>query len=156
MTRHLTTEEVRKYVQSDRVSCPYCGSYDIAGGSIETDENRAYQKISCNACGAYWSDGYTLDSVLGQDDEEFEYPFGLPVTNEAAVAVLEQRTADLFAAIHRIHDLLYLDIEGRREFYNPDKSWDADTLEAIAAVVTEHIPRPTAPESEVNHEQAGI
>lgn len=156
MTRQLTKEEVRKYIQSDGVSCPYCGSSDIAGGSIETDENRAYQKITCNACGAYWSDGYTLDSILGRDDEEFEYPFGLPVANEAAIEVLQQRVSDLAAAIRRIHDLLYLDIEGRREFHNPDKSWDADTLEAIAAVVAEHIPRPTAPESEVNYEQASI
>ncbi|MCY2931091.1 MAG: hypothetical protein NTV86_16705, partial [Planctomycetota bacterium] len=48
-------------------------------------------------------------------------------------------------AIRRIHDLLYLDTKnGRRRSYEPDKSWDADTMAAIAEVVAEFIPRPKA------------
>lgn len=45
--------------------------------------------------------------------------------------------------IQRIHDLLYLDMQGSREFYNPNKSRDADTLAMIAEAVAEYIPRPT-------------
>jgi hypothetical protein len=29
-----------------------------------------------------------------------------------------------------------------KQFYNRDKTWDADTLSAIAEVVSKHIPRP--------------
>jgi hypothetical protein len=45
-------------------------------------------------------------------------------------------------AIRQIHDLLYLDVQGAREFYNPDKTWDADTLARIAGVVARYIPKP--------------
>ena len=45
-------------------------------------------------------------------------------------------------ALHRIHDVLYLDLDRNRDFYNPDKSWDADTTAAIAEIVAEVIPRP--------------
>ncbi len=106
MTKKLTAEQVKKYIRTDGVGCLYCRSDDIAGGQIETDENRAYQKITCNACGAFWTDGYTLDSVLGRGDEDFEYPFGLPMTNEAEVEFLRLRTSRLARAIQRSIDVL--------------------------------------------------
>jgi hypothetical protein len=52
-------------------------------------------------------------------------------------------------AIQRIHDLLYLDMKAGREFQHPDKSWSPDTLDAIAVVVAEFIPRP--PPDEADH-----
>ena len=42
----------------------------------------------------------------------------------------------------RIHNLLYLDIDGPREFYNPDKHLDAEIMPRIAEVIAEFIPRP--------------
>jgi hypothetical protein len=50
--------------------------------------------------------------------------------------------------IQRIHDLLYLDMEGGREFYSDVKSWDPDTIAAIAEVVAEYIPRPPPADSD--------
>jgi hypothetical protein len=51
------------------------------------------------------------------------------------------------SAIRRIHDLLYLDMKNGREFYNPEKSWDADTMALIAEIVATHIPIPPQIES---------
>jgi len=45
-------------------------------------------------------------------------------------------------AIRHIHDLLYLDMQGKRMFYSPEKVWDANTLTQIAEVVARYIPRP--------------
>jgi len=51
-------------------------------------------------------------------------------------------------AIRRIHDLLYLDMKGKKQFYSADKAWDADTLDRIAEVVAQYIPRPLPIKSE--------
>ncbi len=46
--------------------------------------------------------------------------------------------------VQSIHDLLYLDMQDGREFYNPEKAWDADTMTRIAEIVAEFIPRPSS------------
>ena len=51
-------------------------------------------------------------------------------------------TIDGDSVVRRIHDLLYLDIDGPREFYNPDKHLDAEIMPRIAEVIAEFIPRP--------------
>jgi hypothetical protein len=48
------------------------------------------------------------------------------------------------SAVRRVHDLLYLDADGDREYFNPEKEWDADTVSAIADVVNKCIPKPTS------------
>jgi hypothetical protein len=48
----------------------------------------------------------------------------------------------LHPAIQQVHDLLYLDIDDPREFYNASKSWDAQTLDMVAEIIARYIPRP--------------
>lgn len=45
-------------------------------------------------------------------------------------------------AVRYNHDLLYLYMRGGREFYNLDKTCDADTFDCIPEVVAKYIPRP--------------
>ncbi len=45
-------------------------------------------------------------------------------------------------ALRHIYDLLYLDINPKGEFYNADKPWDADTLDAIAGVARDRFGPP--------------
>ena len=45
--------------------------------------------------------------------------------------------------IQRIHDLLYPDMQGNREYYNPRKDRGASTLAMVAEIVAEYIARPT-------------
>lgn len=54
---------------------------------------------------------------------------------------IEGRPGQVHPAVRRIHDLLYLD-ERNGRVYDPKKSWDATTLDMIAAVVAEYIRRP--------------
>ena len=49
--------------------------------------------------------------------------------------------------VRRLHDLLYLDMASGKEFYNPEKNWDADILDRVAQIVAEFIPRPPQIES---------
>jgi len=47
------------------------------------------------------------------------------------------------AAIQAIHDLLYWDTDGDKEFYNGSKEWDASLADDISREVGKVIPRPS-------------
>ena len=53
----LTSEE---YAEERGSVCPFCGSYELTGDSVEVDGNGASQKIRCCACHNVWVDIYTL------------------------------------------------------------------------------------------------
>ena len=67
----ITKETVEAYVAGGGIGCPVCRSRDTEGGPVEIDAGRAYQRLTCLACGACWQDGYTLDSVAADDGEPF-------------------------------------------------------------------------------------
>jgi hypothetical protein len=52
----------------------------------------------------------------------------------------------LVDVVNHIRDILWLDVRGSREWLNPDKTWDAETLEMVAGVLEDAglKPPPTA------------
>ena len=58
-----------QYIAHGGTHCPYCGSEEIVGGSIEIDAETAMQSITCMVCGKEWDDIYTLSTY-----EPFEPP----------------------------------------------------------------------------------
>jgi hypothetical protein len=60
----LTPEDVRKWTDAGADVCPFCSAEDVDYDRVEIDCGGAYQKAWCNACGARWDEGYTLDRIL--------------------------------------------------------------------------------------------
>lgn len=57
-------KQVNVYVNVEHGGkCPFCGSEQIAGGSVTIDSGCAGQKVWCNDCGAEWHDEYELVGV---------------------------------------------------------------------------------------------
>ena len=55
--KQMTDEE---YIKGDGNKCPFCGSEDITGGSIDVEGHSAVQEVSCNECNKEWHDIYQL------------------------------------------------------------------------------------------------
>ena len=58
----------KKYILSatnGRPRCPFCGSSQIEGSSIDVDAGNAHQEMSCTNCDSEWWDAYKLDSIFG-------------------------------------------------------------------------------------------
>jgi len=60
----MLTEETRQnYIKHAFATCPFCGSQDIVGGSVEIDGNSASQDVSCSNCISEWRDVFTLTDI---------------------------------------------------------------------------------------------
>lgn len=59
----MTPEQEAKYIRERGCRCPFCGSADISGDSVEVNEGFAMQEIGCPQCGKQWTDVYTLTHV---------------------------------------------------------------------------------------------
>ncbi len=59
----LTDQRADRYIETDGVRCPHCGTEEITPGKMQTDAGVAWQRVSCDACGAEWRDNYVLDTV---------------------------------------------------------------------------------------------
>lgn len=53
-------ETIQEYRAHGGTHCPYCGSEDITGGSVQIGAASAWQPITCSACGRKWTDVYNL------------------------------------------------------------------------------------------------
>jgi len=54
----------REHVASGGDRCPSCGDSEIQGDFVVTGNGVAQQSMSCNACGAEWTDQYKLTGYL--------------------------------------------------------------------------------------------
>lgn len=65
----LTEEEKIDYIEGGYGECPYCGSTDIVGHSVEISGNSAYQDVTCSDCNRKWCDSYVLVDILETPEE---------------------------------------------------------------------------------------
>lgn len=56
----MTTLSQAEYVHKHGQVCPCCQSGSICGGNVIVEGPAAYQEVSCDSCGAEWSDTYAL------------------------------------------------------------------------------------------------
>ena len=61
----LPEKQVLRYLASGGTECPNCHSSDITGSQFDVDAGCCWQNISCNECGAEWTDEYELTTVTG-------------------------------------------------------------------------------------------
>lgn len=71
----LTPDQLKAYNDADASRCPYCLSVNIEADRIEVDGTAAYQPVKCGDCERTWTDGYTLNRILSDDDENRVYYF---------------------------------------------------------------------------------
>ena len=64
----LTKEQKEHYLKHHAAICPFCGSNDISGGSMEVEATEAWQNITCCDCHETWRDVYKLSFVETEDE----------------------------------------------------------------------------------------
>ena len=62
--------------------CPVCEDGQVEGDSIDIDSGQATQSITCNTCGAYWTNVYRLERYDGLHDEA-GYELEVPAVDES-------------------------------------------------------------------------
>jgi hypothetical protein len=63
----MNPDKAKQYLEQHGLLCPFCGSWDIEGGSMNFEAGEIAQKISCHACGEMWTDIYKLAAVAEAD-----------------------------------------------------------------------------------------
>ncbi len=66
----MQPKQAKKYLEQRGFVCPFCGSWDIAGGSMGFEAGEIDQRISCHACNERWTDVYRLTAVADPDSGE--------------------------------------------------------------------------------------
>jgi hypothetical protein len=70
MSNGADEKRVQKYVNNGGNCCPQCEATDLEGTFVEVQSGSAYQRVSCNDCGAAWTDTYTLTGFIDLELEE--------------------------------------------------------------------------------------
>ena len=63
----MKVKQAKKYLKQRGSACPFCGSWDIEGGSMDFEVGEIAQRISCHKCNGQWTDVYKLAAVADPD-----------------------------------------------------------------------------------------
>ncbi len=63
----MKPEKAKEYLERHGLGCPFCGSWDIEGGSMDFEAGEIAQRISCHECNEQWTDVYKLVAVADSD-----------------------------------------------------------------------------------------
>jgi len=63
----MQLKKAKKYLQQRGLVCPFCGAWDIEGGSMDFEAGEIAQRISCHECNERWTDVYKLVAVADPD-----------------------------------------------------------------------------------------
>jgi hypothetical protein len=97
----LTKEAEQKYLADRGGHCPWCGSDQYTGDSVEIGDGEASQVITCLTCHRRWVDVYKLDGALTVDEDDDQDEQAEPPTEEQAQANRDERLAEeVLAAEH--------------------------------------------------------
>ena len=66
----LTEQQRKSYIEGGGNNCPVCNlrHLDIVGRDY--DGNNIFEYVHCTTCDSYWTDVYTLNDVILEDEEE--------------------------------------------------------------------------------------
>lgn len=59
-----------EYLAAQGIQCPACRSREIDGMDVDMDGDGIVQSCECNACGATWTDQYTLVGYIELEVEK--------------------------------------------------------------------------------------
>jgi transcription elongation factor Elf1 len=74
------SKEVKKYIKSKGICCPFCDSENLDAGTMQTDAGIAWQDIECCNCGSSWRDEYELIDMTNIDKKNKVGPYTTPLT----------------------------------------------------------------------------
>lgn len=65
MLAKLTKKQIREYVKSGGVKCPYCNSEGISAGNLLLDDNDiCMSNVQCLNCKKSWREVYSLFTIV--------------------------------------------------------------------------------------------
>jgi hypothetical protein len=71
-------EKAKQYLEKRGMICPFCGSHDIEGGSMDFEAGEIVQSISCHDCGERWVDVYKLVAVADAESGDIIASIAFP------------------------------------------------------------------------------
>ena len=60
-----TTKDEPDLRDYNGVGCPWCGSSaDVDGDTVDIEQSKAYQRVTCLGCSRSWDNVYTFDHAI--------------------------------------------------------------------------------------------